>query len=210
MKTKIAIANVIMLGIAVSAQAGYKDMKEAYESYRPSAYFESQLLPAAGRRSLKTQDLFHDDVKKLNATRSNWEKLLKEIKTNRRFSGIDPDLMLSLAAAESDIPAAVDALGGAFSKDILEALVILRNPAITSAENKFRAAIEKNQPGCRSRSNSASIQCLYRRCYDRDWPHERKRPREHEVPLSGCVGFKKPGCSERNRSGQAGYGESRT
>jgi outer membrane protein, heavy metal efflux system len=143
MKTIITIANIFLLGIAVSAQAGYKDMHEAYESYRPSAYFESQLLPAEDRTSPKTQDLFHEDVKKLNATRSNWEKQLEEIKTNGRFSGIDPDLMLSLAAAESDISAAVDALGGAFSKDILEGLVLLRNPAITSAEKKFRAAIEK-------------------------------------------------------------------
>ncbi len=153
MKTKIAFANIIILCIAVSAQAGYKDMKEAYESYRPSAYFESQLRSADAPPSPKTQDSFHEDVKKLNATRYSWEKVPEEIKTNGKFSDVDPDLMISLSAAASDHEAVVALLGGDFSKEILEALVLLRNPSITSAEKKFRAVRQKRS-GCRPGNRS--------------------------------------------------------
>jgi outer membrane protein, heavy metal efflux system len=143
MKIKIAVLTIWILCFTVSAQAGFKEMKDAYASYRPSPYFDSQLRAGKEAPSPGTDDLFQEEVKRLHDTRTKWEALPKERNRKGTFAGIDPDLLLALSAARSDADAAAAAIGFDFSKETLEALVLLRNSSIDSAEKRFQAAIEQ-------------------------------------------------------------------
>lgn len=140
MTKKILFANVFLLLAAVLAQAGYDEMIEEYDAYQPSPYFQSQLKPVVELPPPDSEDLFHKEVIGLSEDRSRWETV---INAKDAFSSIDSSEIESLSLAESDADAAVGALHNNFTKEILEALVLIRNPSIHSAEKKMKAAIEK-------------------------------------------------------------------
>lgn len=140
MKKIITFVNIIFLVLTVSVNAGYDEMRDEYESYRPSSYFESQLRPEKDYSPIQVEDEFQKEIARLLESRSKWEKAIDEKET---FSIADPEFIASVSIAASDVKTSVDALQKGFSKEMLEALVLLRNPSITSAEKKLRASIEK-------------------------------------------------------------------
>jgi cobalt-zinc-cadmium efflux system outer membrane protein len=140
MTKTIVFVNITLLLIAVFAQAGYDEMKDEYESYQPSPYFKSQLRPVKEQPPIETENSFEKEVNRLLEARLKWEKVIND---KDAFSNIDSFLMESLSFAKSDADSAVSALQDNFTKEILEALVLLRNPSIDSAEKKMKAAIEK-------------------------------------------------------------------
>lgn len=140
MKKIITFVNIFFLILTVSVNAGYDEMRDEYESYIPSPYFESQLRPAKDYSPIQLEDEFQKEIARLLETRSKWEKAIDEKET---FSIADPEFIASVSIAASNIKTSAASLQNSFSKEMLEALVLLRNPSITSAENKLRASIEK-------------------------------------------------------------------
>ena len=140
MKKIITFVNIFFLILTVSVNAGYDEMRDEYESYIPSPYFESQLRPAKDYSPIQVEDEFQKEIARLLESRSKWEKAIDEKET---FSIADPEFIASVSIAASDVKTSAASLQNSFSKEMLEALVLLRNPSITSAEKKLRASIEK-------------------------------------------------------------------
>lgn len=143
MKKSIFIINIFILLLSGYVQADYNEMREEYEGYLPPAYFQSQLRPVPESSPAQPYHSFEKEEKRLNAAKTRWEKDLGENREMDTFSYIDTKLLDLLAEAKFEAGAASNILGGKYSIETLEALALLRNPSVESAEKRFRAAIEQ-------------------------------------------------------------------
>jgi hypothetical protein len=96
----ITFVNIFFLVLTVSVNAGYDEMRDEYESYRPSSYFESQLRPEKDYSPIQVEDEFQKEIARLLESRSKWEKAIDEKET---FSIADPEFIASVSIAASDV-----------------------------------------------------------------------------------------------------------
>jgi outer membrane protein TolC len=143
MKIKLLMIDLIVLGLAVSAQAGYGDLKDAYESYKPTPYYESQLRTAEKPITSAPDDSFKQDMEILNAKRFQESQKDKGRIVQEVIGDLDSELMSVLDPSATDSFAAAAFLRESYDLKTLITMVILRNPSITAAEKNYRAAIEK-------------------------------------------------------------------
>ena len=132
----------VFLEMSPFVYAGYRDLKNSFETYEPSAYYHDQFRPAPERKPLPVDDSFHEEKKRIEDIKSHWEKYLVLPKDETIFFQPDPERLSSLKSAETDITVASDALQKAFSLETVEALTFLRNPGIKAAKYRFRGALE--------------------------------------------------------------------
>ena len=134
---------ILSLLLSTTTEAGYDEMKDAYESYHPPSYFESQLRPPQRLSPPTADDSMQADVKHIQELRSKWDGLRSKNDDSKAFIVINPDLITSIHTAGTNANKAISLLQNNVTVELLEALVILRNPAIVSAEKKLGAAIEE-------------------------------------------------------------------
>ena len=139
---KIVMTIVLSLFFGVASEAGYNEMKEAYETYHPPAYFDSQLRPWQQPLPPTMEDPYQADLGRIRALRSKWEGVRSKNDQNSAFAAIDSGLRASVDAAGTDANKAISLLENNVTVELLEALVLLRNPAIDAAGKNLGAAIE--------------------------------------------------------------------
>ena len=142
MNRKIIAALWLSLWFLYPAHAGYRDLKNEYDSYRPPAYFEDQLRPRPEREKPAVDHDFSTEIERIESMKAGWKTALTIGKEKGAFFRPDPVLFNSLKPAGTDTGAAADYVKRSFSLKGLEILTILRNPGIKAAENRFRGAIE--------------------------------------------------------------------
>jgi len=143
MKAKLVLMILLVLSLAVSTHAGYGDLKEAYDSYQPSIYYQSQLRspedlrpPVSGEPDRQEKESVYDPP--TTGPPADKVNLARDV-----VGHLDSNRLTALMPAATDHQAAVMALSGSYTLETLVSLVILRNSAIVSAEKSYRAAIEK-------------------------------------------------------------------
>ncbi len=146
MNRKIIAILWLILGITCwrinPVHAGYRDLKNEYNSYRPPAYFEDQFRPAPEPETSIVGSEFGAEQNRLEEMKAEWEKALKIEGGEAVFIVPDPELVESLKPAETDAVAAADAIKGAYSLKRLETLALLRNPGVKAAEDRLRGSLE--------------------------------------------------------------------
>ncbi len=143
MKTKIVLVKLFVWSLAVSAHAGYGELKEAYDSFQPSPYYQSQLPSPEDVRPPVPGE--HGRSEKENAYVAQLAGApVGKIQLARNVVGpLDSNRMAVLTPAATDIQFAAKALSDSYTLETLVTLIVLRNSAIVSAEKNYRAAIEK-------------------------------------------------------------------
>ncbi|MCP4688803.1 MAG: TolC family protein, partial [Desulfobacterales bacterium] len=128
--------------------AGYQDLKKEYESYEPPLYFkdltdkENQPAPPATSGLDDPTGDFQSEKARIEELRERWSASLEAGESEPVFYPPDPHALQRLREAGESEEAAARALADGFSLETLEILALLRSPAIESAENKLRAAVE--------------------------------------------------------------------
>ena len=140
---KIISTVILSLLLSTTTEAGYDEMKDAYESYHPPSYFDSQLIPPRRLFPPTSDNSIQTDLERIHELRSKWDGLRSKNDENSAFVVIDPGLMASVAIAGTDTNKAISTLKNNVTIELIEALVLLRNPSIDAARNKLGAAIEK-------------------------------------------------------------------
>ncbi|MBW1696484.1 MAG: TolC family protein [Deltaproteobacteria bacterium] len=141
-RKSILILGLIM-GISTFARGGYRDLKEAYDSYGPSVYLQDQFRPPPERIEPVAIDReFARTKKRIEAIKNRWQTSLEVEEDEMMFFRPDSRLLSSLSAAGKDMDAASNALSRTYTLKTLEVLTLLRNPGIKAAENRFRGTVE--------------------------------------------------------------------
>ncbi|MCF8145918.1 MAG: TolC family protein [Deltaproteobacteria bacterium] len=122
--------------------AGYRELKNEYESYRPPAYFVDQFGSGPEPEHPVTDSAFDAQQKRLEEMKAGWEKALKTGSDEGSFLVPDPKLVEFLKPAQTHTDAAAAAIKGTYSLKQLETLTVLRNPGVKAAEDRLRGAIE--------------------------------------------------------------------
>lgn len=136
------ILGFILMGI-VPTHAGYRELKSEFDSYQPSDYFQAQLKSTGiEAASSETDEAFVAEKQKLEDIKSRWEDALTIVGDKSAFFRPRRDVFASLRRAETDAASAAVAVEDSFSLETLEALTLLRNHGIKSAESSLRGALE--------------------------------------------------------------------
>lgn len=134
-----AIAWVLMIP---QADAGYDELKKAYDEYAPPAHRVSEEIPWVEPGKPSSESELGTEKKRIQNKISRWENSLMVDKGYSVFFRPAPPLLRSLEKVKGDDEAASKILGEDFSLETLEVMTVLRNPGVMAAENRFRAAIE--------------------------------------------------------------------
>ena len=147
MRRSIVIIPFFIMGLVTalsgSTRAGYKELKDTFDSFTPSTFYQDQ-----SRRGVEEPKSFEDPAfaeakNQLQVMKSQWEKSLTEVEEKNAFLKPDAEVLKSFQSAANNKGAAVKALRGVYSLKSLEMLVLLRNPDIKAAENRFQGAVER-------------------------------------------------------------------
>ncbi|MBI5016229.1 MAG: TolC family protein [Deltaproteobacteria bacterium] len=145
MKTTAALLAAAAALAGVSAQAGYRDLSRELDAYEPPALYRSQVggKPGTDVRpgSPASDDEFRAQIARLREVESRWEKALTEPTAEDSFYTPAASQLEVLRPAATDATAAEKALADGFSLETLEALTLLRSPAVRSKERELRAAL---------------------------------------------------------------------
>lgn len=127
------------------SKAGYKDLVDEFNAYTPPDYIVSQnYLPEGSQGSTESQSSYLEkDIKHIEKISEHWRRILSTNagKTPLFFSP-DAKLLKKYKKAGLENKIALTAISGSFNLSTLETLAWIRNPAISSAQNKFAASIE--------------------------------------------------------------------
>jgi len=134
-----------MLAATPEAQADYETLLHEMENYQPPALLNSQstaksVPPSALATPAESE--FQDQIASLRQRQAEWQQSLTEPKAEDAFYIPNPALMANLQSAADDSVAAAKALTTGFTLETLEALVLLRSPAIQAKERQFKAVLE--------------------------------------------------------------------
>ena len=145
MRGKVAIAylyGITWVLMIPHADAGYDELKKAYDEYAPPAYRVSEETPGAESAKPSPESDFDTEKKRIQGIIARWEHSLRVDEDYSVFFRPAPSLLRSLEKVKGDEMAASKILGEDFSLEALEVVTILRNPGVMAAESRFRAAIE--------------------------------------------------------------------
>jgi len=120
----------------VGAAAGYRDLKQDMDNYRPPApvHRPSATTTTESRRS----DVFAIDNQVIEKARNRWAATIDappSLPGNRKISG-------GLIEIADDDGATIAELRKRFSLEMVQALILLRNSSIKGAKERFKAALE--------------------------------------------------------------------
>ena len=133
----------LVSALSGSARAGYQELKDAFDSFAPSAFYQDQSRRGAEEPKPVSNPAFAEAKKQLQLMKSRWEKSLTAMEEKTAFLKPDAEVLKSFRPAATHKGAAIKALKGAYPLKSLEILVLLRNPEIKAAENRFRGTVER-------------------------------------------------------------------
>jgi outer membrane protein TolC len=142
MNWRSLVIYTVLVWATSPAHAGYDDLKKAFDSYRPPAYFQDQFRPASEVAAPAADREFTEAKRRIEEIKSRWEKSLSISTDGAFFLRPDPKLLESLRPSATDVSAAADILKGKYTLTTLETLALLRNPGIKAAQNRLRGAVE--------------------------------------------------------------------
>ncbi|MBC2744947.1 MAG: hypothetical protein HGJ93_18480 [Desulfosarcina sp.] len=137
MKIRMVIVTGAVLISAVGLASGtYRNLKQNLEDYAPPAMLHQ---PEASETTVKAEpDAFEAAKKTIEDARDRWTKMVDGNALPAGDTVISPAI-IGAAADETQILAA---LRPRFSLQTAQSLILLRNPSIQAATNRFKAALE--------------------------------------------------------------------
>jgi hypothetical protein len=142
MSRNYLIVYILVVLFASPTHAGYRKMRKEIETYKPPSVF--QISEDSDRDKIETtvDTNFMEELEKIREIKVKWEKSLKATDEDFSFIRPDPDRLAELHPAKFDLNKAVEAMKDEYSLETLETLVLLRNPGVMAAENRFQASVE--------------------------------------------------------------------
>jgi len=135
------IQSIVLPGIALIwatglAACGYRGLKQDMDAYAPPAMIRQ--VQASAPAVISESDAFEAETATIERLRDSWEKVVGE-----RAAAIGgTDLQPAMIEAAADDARTLDLLRSPFSLQAVQALILLRNPSIKGAADRFRAALE--------------------------------------------------------------------
>lgn len=130
------VAGMALLWASVPAWGGYSDLKRDLDAYAPPTLLPSS--KASRPPANKESDSFAADTATIQRMRERWEAVVDE--TTAAFGEIDIPPAIHDAAV--DDAQALDLLKPRFTVLTLQSLILVRNPSVQAARNRFQAALE--------------------------------------------------------------------
>lgn len=129
---------------ANTALAGYGALQEDFDSYRPKTYYTANPAEKSGGQNGDTDAdrTFQQQIEELKTLKSHWQNSLAEPGGTEVFFRPPVWKTDQLAKAAADDKTTAALLSDRFTLGDIEILALLRNPAIKSAEESTRAAVE--------------------------------------------------------------------
>lgn len=138
----------VVLACAVSQEAGadYRAMMQEMDGYLPPAAVAAQLTAKPASEPITPasaeESAFASQVEFLQQQQSEWRQSLTTPEAFGTFYRVAPGLVTALQPAVNDPLAAEKALATGFTLETLEALVMLRSPAVQAKESELRAVLD--------------------------------------------------------------------
>ncbi len=126
------------------AWADYGALMEEMAGYQPPAVVVEQMeAPAPPDVAIPSgDDAFLKQIATLKAEQAKGAQALATPPATASFIALDPALLASLQAAADHDEAAAKALADGFTRETLDALVLLRSPEIKAKESEYLAVLE--------------------------------------------------------------------
>lgn len=137
----LAVFSLLNTGAAL---AGYDSLQKDFDSYQPKSYYTPIFAHEKGKQDdgAAGDTTFRQQIEQLKTLKEEWQDSLADPAGHEGF--FRPELLktgqLAETAAHDSTTAAL--LADRFTVDDLEILALFRNPAIKSAEDSARAAVE--------------------------------------------------------------------
>lgn len=132
----IIITGIVIIWVTGPAQAGYRDLKRDMDAYVPPALLQPPQPPVPPVAS--QPDAFEAEKSTIERLRDHWVKVVGETATASGEADIHPTII----KAASDDTRTLELLRPRFSLQVVQALVLLRNPSVKAETDRVRAAIE--------------------------------------------------------------------
>ena len=135
------IQSIVLPGIALIwatglAACGYSDLKRDMDAYAPPAMLQQAQVSVPPVTS--ESDAFEAETATIERLRDSWEKVVGETAAAVGEADVQPGMI----EAAADDARTLDRLRSPFSLQTVQALILLRNPSIKGATDRFRAALE--------------------------------------------------------------------
>ena len=121
---------------AAGAVAGYRDLKQDVEAYRPPTLIQQPAVAAPADADRK--DSFAVEKRAIEAARDRWAAMVEGPPT----LSVDRAIPMEMVTAARDDEATTTKMRQPFSLETVQALILLRNPSIKGALERFKAALE--------------------------------------------------------------------
>ena len=135
-------AYILVILIATPVHAGYREMKKEIDTYAPRSFVTIPDHPTIEPVGSSEDQEFEASLQSIRDIKSEWERLITSYDEGYTFLKPDRELVEALRPAASDPYKTAEKMKGEYFLKTLETLVLLRNPGIKAAENRFRAAVE--------------------------------------------------------------------
>jgi outer membrane protein TolC len=135
------IQSIVLPGIAFIwatglAACGYKDLKRDMDAYAPPAMLQQAQTSVPPVTS--APDAFEAETATIERLRDRWEKVVGETAA----AAGEADMQPAMIEAATNDTRSLGLLRPLFSLEILQSLILLRNPSIKAAAGRLRAALE--------------------------------------------------------------------
>ena len=142
MNGKIILIFCLALSLTNPVCAGYRELKNEYDSYRPPAYFVDRSRPGPEPEQPVADRKFRAQQERLEEMKRGWEEALDIEGNEAGFLVPAPELVELFKPVQTDADAAADAIKESYSLEQLEILTLLRNPGVKAAKDRLRASLE--------------------------------------------------------------------
>ena len=141
---RVNLVSIVILMAMSSACSGYRELQKTWKSYQPTDFYRSYTKPgqAPGIPPTSRNRDFEAQVAKLREMKAQWEKVLETREEGGDFYRPGSDRIERLRLAAIDPVSAERVLAEEFSLQDGEVLVMLRNPSVKGAKDRFRATLE--------------------------------------------------------------------
>ena len=135
------ILRMVLTGMALIwttglAACGYRDLKQDMDAYAPPAMLQQAQVsnpPVIGE-----PDAFETETATIAKLRDRWEKAVDETALSVGGADVQP----AVIEAATDDALTLNLLTSPFSLQTVQSLILLRNPSVKGAQDRFKAALE--------------------------------------------------------------------
>jgi len=135
------ILRMVLTGMALIwatglAACGYRDLKQDMDAYAPPAML--QQAQVSNSPVIGEPDAFETESATIAKLRDRWEKAVDETATAAGGTDVQP----AVIEAATDDALSLNLLTSPFSLQTVQSLILLRNPSVKGAQDRFKAALE--------------------------------------------------------------------